>query len=122
VPADTTTTDLRPPTASELRVIRLVAEGKTNKEVASALFLTEDTVKMHLRRLFAAWSVGTRIELIRVAVRNGWVECPDCGPGAVSPAVLREASAALRSHATRLDMLAARIDGNQGGNEAVPRG
>jgi len=113
--ADDNMTDLRPPTATELGVIRLVAEGKTNRQAASALHMAEDTVKAHLRRLFAAWSVETRIQLVRVVVRNGWVVCPDCGPGAVSPVVLQEAAAALRTHATRLDALAARVAGEGGG-------
>lgn len=109
MPANTSQTRLRPPTGPELRIIELVAEGKTNKQIGAALYVVEDTVKGHLRRMFTAWSVSSRIELIRVAKRQGWVVCPDCGAAAASPARLMAAANALRGHARHLDALAAAI-------------
>lgn len=53
-------------TAAERRVAVLVAEGRTNREVAAALFLTERTVASHLSRVYAKLGVRSRTELARV--------------------------------------------------------
>jgi DNA-binding CsgD family transcriptional regulator len=52
-------------TATERRVAELVAEGRTNKEVAAILFLSPRTVESHLRRVFQKLGVRTRTELAR---------------------------------------------------------
>ena len=52
-------------TAAELRVAKLVAAGKTNREVAAALFLGERTVGGHLTRIYAKLGVRSRTELAR---------------------------------------------------------
>jgi DNA-binding CsgD family transcriptional regulator len=52
-------------TAAERRVAVLVAEGRTNKEIASALFLSERTVASHLTRVYAKLGVRSRTELAR---------------------------------------------------------
>ena len=53
-------------TAAERRVAVLVAEGRTNREVAAALFLTERTVASHLSHVYAKLGVRSRTELARV--------------------------------------------------------
>ena len=53
-------------TAAERRVAALVAEGRTNREVAAALFLGERTVATHLTHIYAKLGVRTRTELARV--------------------------------------------------------
>jgi DNA-binding CsgD family transcriptional regulator len=50
---------------AEQRVAALVAEGRTNREVASALYLTERTVATHLRHIYAKLGVQSRTELAR---------------------------------------------------------
>ena len=50
-------------TASELRVARLAAEGKSNPEIAQTLFLSRKTVEMHLVRAFRKLDVSARSEL-----------------------------------------------------------
>jgi DNA-binding CsgD family transcriptional regulator len=50
-------------TAAEQRVASLVAEGRTNREVAAALFLGERTVASHLNRIYAKLGVRSRTEL-----------------------------------------------------------
>ncbi len=50
-------------TAAELRVASLVAEGRTNREVAAALFLGERTVASHLNHIYAKLGVRSRTEL-----------------------------------------------------------
>lgn len=52
-------------TPAERRVASLVAEGKTNREVAGALFLGERTVASHLTRIYAKLGVRSRTELAR---------------------------------------------------------
>jgi DNA-binding CsgD family transcriptional regulator len=52
-------------TAAELRVADLVASGRTNREVAAALFLGERTVASHLTHIYAKLGVRSRTELAR---------------------------------------------------------
>jgi DNA-binding CsgD family transcriptional regulator len=52
-------------TAAESRVASLVAEGRTNREVAAALFLGERTVASHLTHIYAKLGVRSRTELAR---------------------------------------------------------
>jgi DNA-binding CsgD family transcriptional regulator len=52
-------------TASELRVARMAAEGMTNREVAQALFLTENTIETHLRSVFRKLEIRSRSQLAR---------------------------------------------------------
>jgi DNA-binding CsgD family transcriptional regulator len=55
-------------TTAQLRIARLAAEGKTNKEIGAALFVTPKTVEFHLRNVYAKLGVRSRTEL---AVRLG---------------------------------------------------
>ena len=52
-------------TPAERRVAALVAEGRTNREVAAALFVTEPTVASHLAHVYAKLGVHSRFELAR---------------------------------------------------------
>jgi len=60
-------------TPRELSALRLMADGKANKEIASALDIAERTVKTHLGHLFEKLGVTSRTEAIRVATRRGLV-------------------------------------------------
>lgn len=53
-------------TGTELNVVRLVAEGQTNREVAEQLFVSPHTVSTHLRHSFAKLAVNSRVELARL--------------------------------------------------------
>jgi DNA-binding NarL/FixJ family response regulator len=55
----------------EVEVLRLVAAGKTNKEIASALFIAEGTVKTHLNTIHEKLGVRDRTEAVMVALRRG---------------------------------------------------
>ena len=50
-------------TASELRVARMAADGMTNRAIAQALFVTENTIETHLRNVFRKLAIGSRSQL-----------------------------------------------------------
>jgi DNA-binding NarL/FixJ family response regulator len=55
----------------EVAVLRLVADGKPNKAIAYALSLSEDTIKAHLRSIFAKLDVTDRTQAVTTALRRG---------------------------------------------------
>jgi DNA-binding CsgD family transcriptional regulator len=57
-------------TEAELRVVRVVAEGLTNKQAADRLFLSPHTVDSHLRHSFAKLGINNRVELACVVMRE----------------------------------------------------
>ncbi len=61
-------------TARELDVVRLVAKGFSNDEIATRLSLSRKTVEAYLTKLFKRWQVGTRTELALRAEREGWLD------------------------------------------------
>jgi DNA-binding NarL/FixJ family response regulator len=74
---------VRPTTAGVARlsprehdVVRLVADGRTNDEIGSALQIGSKTVETHLARLFERLGVASRTELAMRAVREGWLDVP----------------------------------------------
>ena len=60
-------------TPRELSTLRLMADGKSNKEIAGTLGISERTVKTHLGHLFEKLGVTSRTEAVRVATRRGLV-------------------------------------------------
>lgn len=61
-------------TDRELSILRLVAEGLSNLDIASKLYVTEQTVKFHLSNIYRKLGVGNRTEATRYAYRNGMIE------------------------------------------------
>ncbi len=60
-------------TPRELATLRLLADGRANKEIATALGISERTVKTHLGHLFEKLGVTSRTEAVKVASRRGLV-------------------------------------------------
>jgi DNA-binding NarL/FixJ family response regulator len=60
-------------TPRELEVLKLLAEGKPNKIIASTLSIAEVTVKSHVRAIFTKLNVLSRTEAIAVASRSGLI-------------------------------------------------
>ena len=58
-------------TERELAVLRLMCQGKSNKEIGAALFISEGTVKTHVKNLFAKLDVNSRAEAVAAAIRRG---------------------------------------------------
>jgi len=57
----------------ELEVLQLVARGLSNKEVARAIGRTDETVKIHLKNIFAKLDVADRTEAVTVALTRGLI-------------------------------------------------
>jgi len=60
-------------TPRELTALRLMADGQSNKEIASELGISDRTVKTHLGHLFEKLGVTSRTEAIKIASRRGLV-------------------------------------------------
>jgi two-component system NarL family response regulator len=60
-------------TPRELDVLRLVSRGRTNKEMASAMFISEETVKTHMKSLFQKLGVHDRAEAVSVSLQRGLI-------------------------------------------------
>jgi DNA-binding NarL/FixJ family response regulator len=57
----------------EIEVLKLMAQGKSNKEIGSALFISEGTVKSHGKTIFAKMNVVSRTEAVAEAARRGLI-------------------------------------------------
>ena len=60
-------------TPREMATLKLLADGKANKEIANELDISERTVKTHLAHLFEKLGVTSRTEAIKIATRRGLV-------------------------------------------------
>jgi DNA-binding NarL/FixJ family response regulator len=63
-------------TPREAEVLRLIAAGQTNREIARSLFVSEATVKTHVNRIFAKTGARDRAQAIRYAYVHGYAEPP----------------------------------------------
>lgn len=72
----------------EIEIIKLVATGASNKEIAKALVISPNTVKVHLRNIFGKLGVLSRTEATMTAIRMGLVD----SPGSTSQSGLDEES------------------------------
>ncbi|RRN63877.1 response regulator transcription factor [Caulobacter sp. 602-1] len=62
------------PTEREIEILALVAAGNPNKQIARRLGISEDTVKAHLKRIFAKLGVADRTHAVTVAAKRGIIE------------------------------------------------
>jgi DNA-binding NarL/FixJ family response regulator len=63
--------------ARELEVLELVAYGLNNREIAKRLFISENTVKNHVRNILEKLQLHSRIEAVMYAVREQLFDVPD---------------------------------------------
>lgn len=61
-------------TDREQEVLELLAEGKTNKEIAESLIISDRTVQTHLSNVFSKMGVSSRTEAVLEAIRRGWLK------------------------------------------------
>ena len=63
----------RTPSPREVEVLRLLADGRSNTEIAAELGIGESTVETHLGRLRLRYGLATRTQLAILADRQGWL-------------------------------------------------
>ena len=63
-------------TDRELEVLKLVAQGLNNREIAKRLFISENTVKNHVRNILEKLQLHSRMEAVMYAVRENLLEFP----------------------------------------------
>ncbi len=61
-------------TPREAEVLRLIAAGQSNREIARSLFVTEATVKTHVNRIFAKTGARDRAQAMRYAYTHGYAD------------------------------------------------
>ena len=61
-------------TARELEVLALVAQGRSNREIAGQLYISAKTVSVHVSNMLAKLGVGGRTEAVAVARRRGYLD------------------------------------------------
>jgi DNA-binding NarL/FixJ family response regulator len=58
----------------EMEILKLVAKGYTNKEISNMVFISEYTVKNHLKNITKKLEIKNRVQLTTFAIENGWIE------------------------------------------------
>jgi DNA-binding NarL/FixJ family response regulator len=61
-------------TPREVDVLRLVAKGKANKEIAAQLSLTEETVKTHIRNILGKLEANDRTHAVAIGIKRGIID------------------------------------------------
>ncbi|WP_147535082.1 response regulator [Bacillus marasmi] len=73
-PKKNTSTIPNPLSQREMEILKLVAKGYTNKEISNISFISENTVKNHLKNITKKLGIKNRVHLTRHAIENGWIE------------------------------------------------
>jgi DNA-binding NarL/FixJ family response regulator len=61
-------------TAREVEVLRHIADGNRNRDIAERLFISEDTVKAHITHIMEKLGANDRTQAVAIAVRRGIIE------------------------------------------------
>lgn len=64
---------IEPLSKRELQVLHYIAEGLRNREIADKIFLSETTIKAHLRRIHSKLDAHSRTQAVAIARRYGWI-------------------------------------------------
>ena len=62
------------PSSREIEVLRLISEGLANREIGARLYLSEETVKSHVRHLLAKLQARSRAHAVAVGLRRGLIK------------------------------------------------
>ncbi|RMD81291.1 MAG: DNA-binding response regulator, partial [Chloroflexi bacterium] len=71
---DDVQTVFSPLSARELEVLELVAAGRTNREIAAQLDISNQTVKNHISSILRKLAVNDRTQAVVYAMRRGWIK------------------------------------------------
>ena len=61
-------------TQREVEVLRLVASGNRNRDIAERLFISEETVKVHIKHIMEKLGASDRTQAVAIAVRRGMIQ------------------------------------------------
>jgi DNA-binding NarL/FixJ family response regulator len=61
-------------TAREVEVLKQVANGNRNRDIGDRLFISEETVKVHVKHIMEKLGASDRTQAISIAVRRGIIE------------------------------------------------
>jgi DNA-binding NarL/FixJ family response regulator len=61
-------------TPREIEVLRHIAEGNRNKDIAERLFISEETVKVHVKHVMEKLGASDRTEAVAIAIRRGIIQ------------------------------------------------
>jgi DNA-binding NarL/FixJ family response regulator len=73
-PQSKTTKENIPLSTREIEVLQLVAKGLSNKEISKTLFISEHTVKSHLKNILSKLHLDNRVQLTNYAFKKGLIE------------------------------------------------
>jgi DNA-binding NarL/FixJ family response regulator len=74
IPFQTPRTELeQEPTGREIEVLQLISDGLVNREIGQRLYLSEETVKSHVRHLLAKLQARSRAHAVAVGFRRGLI-------------------------------------------------
>jgi DNA-binding NarL/FixJ family response regulator len=61
-------------TDREIEVLRAIAEGNRNRDIANKLFISEETVKVHIKHIMEKLNASDRTQAVAIGVRRGIIE------------------------------------------------
>jgi DNA-binding NarL/FixJ family response regulator len=61
-------------TTREIDVLRLIAAGNRNRDIAERLFISEETVKVHVKHIMEKLGATDRTQAVAIAVRRGIIQ------------------------------------------------
>ncbi|WP_206675469.1 helix-turn-helix domain-containing protein [Solimonas terrae] len=71
---------IEPLTVREKHFLRLLADGASNRQMADALSVSENTVKYHLKNVYSKFAVRTRVQAVNAAIQLGMLSSHTATP------------------------------------------
>jgi DNA-binding CsgD family transcriptional regulator len=103
----------------ELDVLRCVSSGASNKQIASELTISQNTVKVHLRNIYTKLDVSSRTEATTAAIQQGYITVPGMENSAVA-AETQPVTETIIEQSIAAESTAAAVDQPQKRNWRMP--
>lgn len=97
--------DNTPLSDREIEILKLVSQGKSNKEIAADLFISINTVKVHVGNIFQKINVSSRTEATLYAIEHGIIKSPSGNNGEVEVLLVPTLTEVQGSEPTRTQRL-----------------